>query len=79
MSGLFGRRPREEARAGWTAGQRLERLLLDRGMTKGGLARAAGVSPSTVYRMCEGTGGSLASWEKAAAALGMRVSDITGR
>lgn len=52
-------------------GERLARMRLDRGLTQGDLASAAGVSKSTVERIENGAGGQLSNLIRVLRALGV--------
>lgn len=65
---------------GRTPGKRLMSVLASRGMSVSELSRASGVRTSTVYRiMHDDCAGYLHTWAVIAEALGMSVSELTGK
>lgn len=63
----------------WSRGQRLIRVIHEKGWTLDALAKAAGVGRTTLYRMTSDEGAAtLRSWERVADALGMGVGELLG-
>ena len=62
---------------GWTTGQRLERYLYDHGVTRYMLCEGAGVSKSSLSRICSGdNAGRVDTWRRIAEYLGTTVDEL---